>query len=119
MSSRESSVRWSHDAAAMRKSRSFAFKSPLGIDDFSAALAKMEIRAEWRGGDSEYYGSHVDGTIADGNEVRFFEGKWVGRPEGFVAELFGGADVESQENLMNKIIIALDAKDWRETTDDA
>lgn len=103
----------------MKHLRSFVFNSPLTIKDFSAALVKMDVSVQWCRGDSEYYGSHVDGTTADGNEVRLFEGEWVGRSEGFVAELLSSAGDESQERLMNEIIIALEAKDWRETTDNA
>ena len=101
----------------MKHLRSFVFNSPLTIKDFSAALVKVDLSVQWCRGDSEYYGSHVDGTTADGNEVRLFEGEWVGCSEGFVAELLSSADEVSQETLMNKIIAALDAKDWRETTE--
>lgn len=100
----------------MKQLRSFVFNSPLAIEDFSVALAKMDLSAQWCRGDSEYYGSHVDGKTADGSEVRIFEGEWAGRPEEFVAELLSSADEASREALMNMIIVALGATDWRETS---
>lgn len=102
--------------ARMKSRRSFAFNSPMVIGDIFAALVKMGLSFQWRRGDSEYYGSHIDGTSAEGDEIRFFEGKWEGRPEGFVLELSCNSDGAFQNALMNKIITALDAKDWRETT---
>lgn len=98
----------------MKQLRSFVFNSHMAVEEIFAALVKMDSSVQWRRGDSEYYGSHVDGLTADGNDLRIFAGEWAGRSEGYVIELLSGADSASQEALLNGIIIALDAKDWRE-----
>ena len=101
----------------MKRLRSFVFNSPLKIENIFAVLANMDTDVQWSRGDSEYCGSHIDGTTKDGNDVRFFEGKWEGRPEGFVVELLSSAEDASQEALLAKTKVALDVKDWRETAD--